>query len=105
MDDTIRNCLIVIPALPLIAAVLLAVLGARVLRGYSHWPVILALAGSFVASLILFREVASAQARELDGGFEQIVTLWNWAAVGHQYNLTADPPSAEPPDAGWRDLR
>ena len=43
MDDTIRNCLILIPALPLAAAVLVAVLGPRVLRGYSHWPVVLAL--------------------------------------------------------------
>jgi NADH-quinone oxidoreductase subunit L len=105
MDDTIRNCLILIPALPLIAAVLVAVLGPRVLRGYSHWPVILALAGSFIASLILFREVASAQARDSDGGFEQIVTLWNWAAIDHQYDLKADPPSTEPPEAGWRNLR
>jgi NADH-quinone oxidoreductase subunit L len=102
MDDTIRTCLILIPALPLAAAVLVAVLGARVLRGYSHWPVILALAGSFLASLTLLREVNQEQTRTHAGGFEQIVTLWTWASVPNAYDLKADPPMAEPGEAGWR---
>src|SRR6266481_4380166 len=105
MDDTIRNCLILIPALPLAAAVLVAVLGPRVLRGYSHWPVIVALAASLVASLVLLREVAQAQERVTAGGFEQVVTLWNWVAIDHQYQMKANPPSTEPPEAGWRDLQ
>src|SRR5205085_4854580 len=105
MDDTIRNCLILIPALPLAAAVLVAVLGPRFLRSYSHWPVVLALAISFVASLILLREVGQEQQRTAAGGFEQVVTLWTWANVSNAYDLKADPPMTEPTDAGWRDFR
>src|SRR5207302_9213306 len=39
------------------------------------------------------------------GGFEQVVTLWNWADIGDAYDLKADPPAVEPPEAGWRNLR
>ena len=105
MDDTIRNCLILIPALPLAAAVLVAVLGPRVLRGFSHWPVVLALAGSFIASLVLLREVSQEQARATAGGVEEIVTLWTWANVGDAYDLKADPPMAEPNESGGRSFR
>src|SRR5438093_9403887 len=99
MDDTIRNCLILIPALPLAAAVLVAVLGARVLRGYSHWPVVLALAVSFVASLVLLREVRQEQ--QVAGGVEQVVTLGTWCDIAGAYALKADPPAVEPTDSGW----
>src|SRR5689334_8395684 len=105
MDDTIRNCLILIPALPLAAAVLVAVLGPRILRGFSHWPVVLALAGSLIASLVLLREVNQEQARATAGGFEEIVTLWTWASVGDAYDLKADPPMVEPSESGWRNFR
>ena len=40
MDDTLRNCLILIPALPLAAAVIVAVLGPKILKGHSHWPAV-----------------------------------------------------------------
>lgn len=105
MDDTIRNCLILIPALPLAAAVVVALLGPRVLRGFSHWPVVLAIATSFVCSLILLREVAQGQRSAPEGGYEEIVTLWTWADVGHAYHLVAAPPVVPPADAGWRNFR
>ena len=94
MDDTIRNCLILIPALPLAAAVIAALLGPKVLRGLSHWPVILALIGSFVCSLVLLREVAQRQSTANSGGYEEIVTLWTWANVENAYELKANPPAA-----------
>jgi NADH-quinone oxidoreductase subunit L len=105
MEDTLRNCLILIPALPLAAAVLVALLGARVLRGYSHWPVVLAIAGSFLTSLVLLREVSQEQARAGHEGYEFVTTLWTWANVADAYDLKADPPSAEPSAAGWRNFR
>src|SRR5262245_27794577 len=103
MDDTIRNCLILIPALPLAAAVLVALLGSKVLRGQAHWPVVLALVGSLVGSLILLREVG--QQGTTPGGFEKVVTLWTWAHVGGAYDLKQNPPTVEAADAGWRDFR
>ena len=103
--ETIRNCLILIPALPLAAAVLVALLGAKVLRGLSHWPVVLALVGSFVCSLVLLREVNQQQAGNRAGGFEHVVTLWTWADVGGAYDLKQNPPAVQSADAGWRSFR
>jgi NADH-quinone oxidoreductase subunit L len=105
MEDTLQTCLILIPALPLAAAVLVALLGARVLRSYSHWPVVLAIAGSFLTSLVLLREVSQEQARAGHEGYEFVTTLWTWANVSDAYNLKADPPSAEPSAAGWQNFR
>ena len=104
MTDTIRNCLILIPALPLAAAVVVALLGAKLLRGYSHWPVVIALVGSFLASLALLREVAQ-QHTTASGGYEQVVTLWNWASIERAYELKPNPPAIPESDAGWRDFR
>ena len=57
MDNPIRLLLMLIPGLPLAAAGLTALLGPRVLRGKSHYLAIAALAGSFVCSLLLVREL------------------------------------------------
>ena len=42
----ISTLLLLVPALPLAAAILTAALGPHVLRGRSHWPTLVALAGS-----------------------------------------------------------
>ena len=78
MESYIPNLLIAIPALPLAAAAVVAVLGKRVLREQSHWPVALALAGSCLASVLLIFAVQQAQK---DHQHEHIVRLWTWAAV------------------------
>jgi NADH-quinone oxidoreductase subunit L len=104
MDDTIRNCLILIPALPLAAAVLVAVLGPRVLKGYSHWPVIIALLISFISSLVLLREVGQQSTAATAGGFEQVVTLWTWADVATVYNFPGGELQTAA-DAGLRNFR
>ena len=78
MEPYIPQLLITIPALPLAAAVVVAVLGKRVLGQCSHWPVVLALAGSCAASVLLIFAVAQAQ----DHKHEHFVKLWTWAAVG-----------------------
>jgi NADH-quinone oxidoreductase subunit L len=79
MDSYISNLLIVIPSLPLLAAAVVAVLGKRVLREQSHWPVVLALAGSCTVSVLLVFAVQQAQQ---DGPHEHLVKLWTWAALG-----------------------
>jgi NADH-quinone oxidoreductase subunit L len=112
MNERINYCLMLIPALPLLAAVVVAVLGPKLLRVYSHIPVILALAGSCVCSLMLLAEVSQEQASlasdSQGAGFEQVVTLWTWANVPAAYDLPAEgthvPPAAAR-DAGPRNLR
>src|SRR4051794_11279913 len=52
MSD-VHSYLWLVPALPLAAAALIAALGPRLLRQHSHWPCVLATAGSCVCSLML----------------------------------------------------
>lgn len=111
MGDTLSIALVLIPALPLAAAILVGLLGARVLKGYSHLPVIVALVGSFISSMVLMGEVykgqklaaeeaiaAAVQDPNADENavavapFERIVTLWTWA------NVPAAGAQADPAD-------
>ena len=46
MSDALRPYLWLIPGLPLLASVVIAFLGPRLLRRHSHWPCILAIVGS-----------------------------------------------------------
>jgi len=112
MNERITYCLTLIPVLPLLAAVIVAVLGPKLLRAHSHIPVILGLAGACVCSMILVVEVLHEQASlptdRQHAGFEQIVTLWTWANVPSAYNLPSDGVTLAPHadrDAGWRDFR
>ena len=88
----IATLLIAIPALPLAAALLTAVLGRPLLRGQSHWPTVIALMLSCAASAALVVRVDEAAKKAAEDktafrsvGFEKIVTLWSWADVktGH----------------------
>jgi NADH-quinone oxidoreductase subunit L len=89
MFDT-NTLLILIPALPLVAAIATAALGPRVLRGQSHVPVVTALVLSFVASMALVFQVERRIERstETRGAMAsaareaEIVTLWTWADLG-----------------------
>ncbi|HEX5105234.1 MAG TPA: NADH-quinone oxidoreductase subunit L, partial [Pirellulaceae bacterium] len=105
MADPISTCLIFIPALPLAAAVAVAILGARLLKEHSHLPVVLALLGSFFFSIVLWREVLAAQKANPAGGFEQVVPLWTWAEVPEAYDLKANPPAVTDSEAGLRNFR
>jgi len=94
MESQIANLVIVIPALPLAAAAIVAVLGKRVLREQSHWPVALALVGSCLASVLLIFAVQQSQQRE------HVVPLWTWASVegsspSTQFQVPAVPRSED----------
>lgn len=84
----ITTLLILIPALPLAATLLTAALGKYVLRERSHMPVVGALLLSFVASIVLVFQVQEQVERRAGQGrgevpnyYEQVITLWNWAAI------------------------
>jgi NADH-quinone oxidoreductase subunit L len=85
----IETLLILIPALPLAAALVTAALGKRILGSRSHMPVLTALALSLTAAVALLAQVhRRSQATVVEGGregrvpFERVVRLWNWATVG-----------------------
>jgi NADH-quinone oxidoreductase subunit L len=89
---TISQLLPLIPALPLAAAILTAVLGPKLLRGKSHWPAVAAIVLSCAASLALLVQVhRGAEAdRESKRGFEQVVTLFTWADAGSLNNTSPE---------------
>ena len=87
----IKTLLILIPALPLAATLLTAVLGKRVLRERSHLPAVTALMMSFIASVVLLFQVqqqvewTAKQDRDaLPLMYEDAVTLWRWADVSEK---------------------
>jgi NADH-quinone oxidoreductase subunit L len=88
MSD-VKTLIIMIPALPLAAALLTAALGPRVLRTRGHWPTIIALTISCAASFLLACQVYRAGSDKEKSGIADtvadlekevsIVTLWTWA--------------------------
>ncbi|MCA9123074.1 MAG: NADH-quinone oxidoreductase subunit L [Planctomycetaceae bacterium] len=107
--------LILIPAFPLAAAVIIALTGAKLLKRWSHVPVIVALAASFICSLGLLNEVRrrsslddSATSAIAQAGFEHIVNLWTWADVSEAYHLDRPAYGSSKfslPEKGPRDFR
>jgi NADH-quinone oxidoreductase subunit L len=77
MQEHIPQLLVMIPALPLAAAIIVAALGKRILREHSHVPVVVALVGSCVASLALIFAVQQGGKEHA----EHLVRLWSWAVV------------------------
>ena len=51
--ETIDRLIILIPVLPLVAALVTPVLGPRILKGASHWPAMLAILIAFLADVSL----------------------------------------------------
>jgi len=78
-----------IPLLPLIGAALIGALGPRLLRGGSHWPAVLGVAGAALCSLLLFAEVRQASPES----FPRTRLLYRWIHTGG-----ADDPRTEPAD-------
>jgi NADH-quinone oxidoreductase subunit L len=107
MFDT-KTLLVLIPALPLGAALLTALLGKHVLRSRSHVPTVTAIGLALVAAvLLLFRVEQSIDQPAPAGtpprvGTEQIVPLWTWAAVRDAAVL---PRDAAAPSRLGRDFR
>ena len=56
-ESGMRDVAALVPLLPLIGAALVGLVGVRLLRGASHWPVVFGVAGALVCSLILFATV------------------------------------------------
>jgi NADH-quinone oxidoreductase subunit L len=81
-----------VPALPLAAAVLTAFLGPRLLRRFSHWPCVLAVAGSCILSVLVLISVAQApgEAKTWDPDY----TWFRAGDVNVRLTLHADPLTA-----------
>jgi len=115
MGDFLSNLLILIPAFPLAAAMLVAIAGPRLLKQWCHVPVIVALVASFICSVGVLSEVSSRSASAepehqalATAGFEHVVTLWTWADVGEAYEQAGAAygnSDASVSEKGSRDFR
>jgi NADH-quinone oxidoreductase subunit L len=94
-----KVCLWLVPLLPLAASVVIAFLGPRLLRHYSHWPCILAVAASCVCSIVLFLAVSEPSNPESHDGqsnvgttssIESHITWFQAGSVDVKYGLRAD---------------
>jgi NADH-quinone oxidoreductase subunit L len=81
MSGSLAILLILIPALPLAASIVTAVFGRGALKHNSHMPVVLALVGSFFASLMLLSQVQVQSETSSMVGWETTVDLWNWVTI------------------------
>jgi NADH-quinone oxidoreductase subunit L len=79
--SNVRELLWLVPALPLIAATLIAFLGPRFLRGQSHWPCIAAIAGSCVVSFVVLATVRGWIAQGEDTPRE-VKRSYTWIQAG-----------------------
>jgi len=84
-----------IPLLPLTAAVVIGLLGPRLLRGASHWPAILGVAGALGATLIVAAGILGAPDPAV---FSRTWQLYSWIvpAEGLSFNVSfrIDPLTA-----------
>jgi NADH-quinone oxidoreductase subunit L len=85
----IKTLLILIPALPLVAAGVTAALGKSVLRERSHVPAVTAVLLSFIASLLLIFQIqeqitqqAEQKATAQPVSYEKVFALWTWVDLG-----------------------
>ena len=89
-----------IPALPLAGALLTAVLGKKILREASHWPVVLGIGLACLVSMLLLVEIRADinQTPETPGqvGYERVVLLWTWASVSAAYRPAATQGDGQP---------
>ena len=109
----LRTLLILIPGLPLLSAILTAVMGPRWLRASSHGLTILALGASFLCSLGVVGAVASrsAEISSVSGatsvGWEHLETLWTWVQYPRRLHLARRTDGALPdrrdPARRWAD--
>jgi len=115
MSSSLETLMVLIPALPLLAAIVIALLGPRVLKEKSHLPAAAAIGTAFVLSLFLLfavrAELPDALHETADDAatnsehtcFEHTLTLWTWANVADAYQpgeaasgLLRLPTDAEP---------
>ncbi len=80
MDETaIGNLGVLILLLPAIGAVLAGALGPRLLKGQSHWPVLLGVGGAAVAALMMLQQVWTAYSGSHGEEIEPVrYVLYDW---------------------------
>ena len=92
--DSLQTWSLVVLLCPLAGAVISGALGPRALRGWTHWPAILGVAGALLGAFMLFGQVRGAEG----GHGSETVLLYRWmsAVSGSWFNVEVlvDPLTA-----------
>jgi NADH:ubiquinone oxidoreductase subunit 5 (subunit L)/multisubunit Na+/H+ antiporter MnhA subunit len=99
-----KTLLVLVPALPLLGALLTVALG-RLLGPRAHWPAILSIAAAAVAAVTLLvglgREVflveKAAEGTTMTAAYAEVQTLWQWVSIPDAYT---PPPGSAALDVG-----
>lgn len=92
MSENLESLVVLVPALPLAAALVIGLLGKHVLKEHSHVPCVGAIVLSCVCSLLLLHEVLALEVPAENAeavksvGIEKTYTLWTWAAIEDAFN-------------------
>ncbi|UCG15134.1 MAG: NADH-quinone oxidoreductase subunit L [Phycisphaerales bacterium] len=78
----LKTCGILILLLPAAGTVLVGALGRPVLRGRSHWPVILGVAGAVICSFVVLGQFGGVSGDEAHGDTQAVVSVYQWIATG-----------------------
>lgn len=76
-DGVIATWSPLILMLPLLGAVVTGVFGPTVLKGRSHWPVLLGVGGALCGAMMIFGHLRGPQSED-----QAIVTLYEWISTG-----------------------
>jgi NADH-quinone oxidoreductase subunit L len=93
-----ETLMVLVPALPLAAALLVGFFGRPLLKERSHLPVITALMASFVFSLFLLFDVGKrADQPPVNAaiGVERVYRLWTWADIPDALDMIAGQDGAQ----------
>lgn len=97
-DAGMLNVAPLVPLLPLLGAALVGLLGTRVLKGASHWPVILGIAGALAASGIILGVTAYTAPEAAARQFENTYRLFAWMSpvegLTFDFSFRIDPLTA-----------
>lgn len=89
--------LVLVPALPLLGALMTVALG-RLLGHRAHWPAVLSVAAAAVAAVTLLvgmQKGAELQPGTAPGAVEEVRTLWQWASVSDAFTPPAGSPALD----------
>jgi NADH:ubiquinone oxidoreductase subunit 5 (subunit L)/multisubunit Na+/H+ antiporter MnhA subunit len=89
-----KTLLVLVPALPLLGALLTVALG-RLLGPRAHWPAVLSIAAAAVVAVTLLFGLKAEVRKGTAPGVELVETLWQWVSIPDAYTPAPGSPALD----------